>query len=519
MKITDLEYQIEKMTLQEKIGQLFVSGFPGTEPSKEFIDMVRKQKLGNVILFSHNIQNRMQLTKLNHTLRELIEQETGILPFISIDEEGGVVSRLPKDCAVMPSAMAQAELGDYERIYQGAVITAKELKATGINFNLAPVLDINTNPQNPVIGVRSYGETPEMVSRAAKNVVKAYRDERMLCSGKHFPGHGDVTTDSHLGLPVLDVSETVLKERELIPFMDMIKEGIPCLTIAHMLVPALESEKIPCTMSKSVVTGFLRNTLGFKGMIISDCMEMNAVKEYYGVEKGVVGALAAGIDLIFISHTAELVETSIQEIYRALADGRLVEEQIDQAVRHILETKEKYLKKMSLKNQMEVERKVDPKRFAEEFLEDTISAKLEKKGFDMGSKPFFIGIQNTHTTQVSDGEMCDFAQVLCAKYGGNAMTLSPDPSDEECQKVRIQMRGKSLLMVGTLNGHLKEGQKRLLKMMEEFEGTVIHVALRNPYDLKWSNEKFCKIALYEYSERSLDALMKIIDNMQNGSAA
>lgn len=168
--------QWKGLTIEQKIGQLFVAGFPGLEPSEEFGKLIHEEKIGNVILFTHNINDKEQLVNLNRQLRRMILDETKVPPFISIDEEGGVVSRLPEGTAVVPSAMAQAAAGDENLVYQGARITGEELKYLGVNFNLAPVLDINSNSNNPVIGVRSYGQTGESVSNFASAVLQGYQD-------------------------------------------------------------------------------------------------------------------------------------------------------------------------------------------------------------------------------------------------------------------------------------------------------------------------------------------------------
>ena len=506
--------KIEEMTLQQKIGQLFVVGFPETEPGDAFFELVDRYKVGNVILFSHNVENKEQLAKLCGKLHEKIRKTTGVPPFISIDEEGGVVSRLPQGCAVMPSAMAQARTENRNLMYQGAKITAHELKESGINFNLAPVLDINSNPENPVIGVRSFGENPETVTQCAKAVMRGYLDGGILCAGKHFPGHGDTSVDSHLSLPVVDLSRGELESRELVPFKALIKEGLPAVTMAHILVPALEPEKIPCTMSRRVVRGFLRENLGFQGLIISDCMEMNAIKEFYGTEAGTVAALAAGVDLIFISHTSSLAKSAILEVMRALEDGRLSMERIDEAVSHVLAQKERLL----TLSQGEGE-KPDAKariKFAGEFLEKTITPQNGNisGAFCLGKNPVFVGPVPVTLASSSISDTFDFSHEMQKTFGGEAVCIPQNPDDREIENVLLASRGKSALVLATLNGHLSAGQRKLIEAVKKENIPKAFVALRNPYDLEISGEDYFGVVLYEYSLRTIGELKKYFRKTQ-----
>ena len=182
--------ELKKMT-----GQHFVVGFPGTELDEEFIRLVKKYKIGNVILFRHNVESKEQLRALCGEIQELIQQETGHPAFIMIDQEGGVVTRLSEDFCNVPEEMALAATGDPENMKICAQITARQLLACGVNFNLAPVLDINNNAANPVIGVRSYGDSPRAVVGGTLAAIEGYRQENLLSCGKHFPGHGDTARD------------------------------------------------------------------------------------------------------------------------------------------------------------------------------------------------------------------------------------------------------------------------------------------------------------------------------------
>ena len=178
---------------------------------------------------------------------QLVEEETGLPPFITIDQEGGVVTRFPDDMANIPGAMALASSGDEKNAYLASQITAAELAELGVNFNLAPVLDVNTNPENPAIGVRSYGDSPETVIRFANAAIRGYHNTGILCCGKHFPGHGSTSVDSHLALPMVDRSYEQLKKEDFAPFAAAVKAGIQALMTTHILFPQLEDQRLPAT--------------------------------------------------------------------------------------------------------------------------------------------------------------------------------------------------------------------------------------------------------------------------------
>lgn len=493
---------MKNMTLEEKIGQLFLGGFPGTKITEEFLTLIKKRKLGNVILFSHNIESKSQVYQLNRELKKIIEDNTGITPFIALDEEGGQVSRLPSDCAVVPSAMAQSNYNDMEKIKEGARIVVKECKALGFNFNLSPVLDINSNKLSPGIGTRSYGKTSERVSEVAGVILKQYLKDNFLCCGKHFPGDGEATKDTHLDQSVMAVDMDTLWERELVPFKNMIEQGLPSIMVGHCIVPVIDDK--PCTVSKKAITGLLREKLKFNGIIVTDCLEMNAIKDYYGIENGTVAALIAGADLICISHTPAYIENSIQKIYEALEKGWLTEERIDSAVERILKAKSRFY----MTGEEDINNVVSDEeyKYVNDFFINTIERHPGVNPFIIGENPLFIGIENVHLTAIYNSEKIDFAKSLHSKFGGTEITLGLKPTDEDLRTIKDNFDGKTSLVLGTFNGHLSEGQKKLIELCMEFNGLVCHVALRNPYDLEYSDPKWTRIALYEYTERSLRAL-------------
>ncbi len=498
----------EEMSLRQKIGQMMVTGFPGETISREFINLVEEYKVGNVILFQYNQKSRSQLKDLCEELKKKIERETGVIPFITSDEEGGIVSRLPIDMPKMPSPLGQTALGEIEWVRKAAKITGRELKEVGINFNLAPVLDINNNPNNPVIGVRSYGTTPKEVCTFGMAAFKGYRDANMMTTGKHFPGHGDTNQDSHLTLPTITKTWEELLQRELIPFQEAISQGIPAITIAHICFPKVEPENIPATMSHKVITGLLREKLGFQGLIISDCMEMKAIKDTYGVKKGSVEAVKGGMDLIFISHTPEEVKKSIEAIEEGVRKGEISMERIDEAVGRILYYKEKYGKK---EKAMEEKEERENKEFMEEFFEKVIAQSVKGgSSFFLGERPLFLSPIQSRVSLAANAqeEEESFAKTMQRQFGGSAKILSMDPSREEREEVINSLNGHSSLVLGTVDGNRHKGQRKLIEEVGSLEIPCAYVALRNPFELENLSPHAFRLALYEYSTRAVEKCKK-----------
>lgn len=497
---------MENMDWKAQAGQRLVGGFPGKEISPEFARLVREYKIGNVILFEHNVESVSQLKKLCGEIQELIKKETGHKAFITIDQEGGVVTRLPGSCCNVPGAMAVAASGDPKNAEILAAITAKELKSLGVNFNLAPVTDVNNNPQNPVIGVRSYSDRAEIAAEYAVAAVKGYQGENFLACAKHFPGHGDTAVDSHLGLPVIEKTLEELEALELKPFRAVIENGIQAVMSSHILFPKLEPDKIPCTMSRRIITGILKERIGFKGLILSDCMEMDAIGKHYGTAKGVAAAMAAGVDLVFVSHTAELLEAGVHEVYRAVEEGRISLEEMKVSAEKIIRYKERYAENFDLEEGCSPE---DKKR------EREIRAKglvLKGKLFPVGKNTFFTGCPGFRATFASSEEArtMNFAEYMAARFGGRGLSASKNPEEKEIAEILSASEGADSIVVSTYNGHLQPGQMNLVRALSAKGLPLLTVALRNPYDLAELPEHAAGIAAWDNSSETLELLAEVL---------
>jgi len=502
------------MTLREKIGQLIFAGFPSTAPGKEFIRLVREYKIGNIILFSRNIESAAQVRRLCICLQKLVREETGNPAFISIDQEGGMVVRLSRDCTNIPGAMAVAATGNPKNAYAAGKITGREMHALGINMNLAPVMDVNSNPANPVIGVRSYGDNPQVVSTYGIAMMHGLNGEGVMAVLKHFPGHGDTAVDSHLVLPTVGKTMEELESIEILPFKKAIDSGAEAIMTCHILFPCIEKENYPATMSSVIITGLLRERMGFKGLVLSDCLEMNAIKEYFGTANGALMALKAGVDMVLISHSADLVKETVKLIEAAVASGDMSLERLDEAVSRVLRYKAKYADYNITDKNLSIVGCVDHRSEAIRISRESIALLRGKSGkFPVsGENVLFVGCHAGQITNVmsSIDKAFNFPEFMSARIGGEPLLINVIPQAEDVERVFSTAKGKDIVVFGTYNGHIYKGQLEILNRLCKEHDNVIAIVLRNPYDAAMIDERIAVLAIYEYTPLSLETLVKVL---------
>lgn len=339
---------MDQMSLDEKLGQLLLVGFRGTTASDDIKRAISDYHVGSVIYFDYDVETKTRERNISSPaqLQELSQELQNIarIPlFISVDEEGGKVSRLKSRYGFSSKPSPEA-LGhkDVKFVEKSAKALAKELRMGGINVNFAPLADVNVNPQNPVIGSlgRSFSSDPKKVERYCEAFMKGQASENVVSVLKHFPGHGSSDADSHEGL--VDVTES-WSERELIPFAGLIeKNQVNLIMSAHIFNRNLDSEH-PATLSKKTIDGLLRTKLGYEGVVISDDMNMGAIADHYGLKEAIFLAVDAGIDILLFGNNLIYDEDLAPKAHGILKElvlsGRLSEARIDQSVRRVLELK------------------------------------------------------------------------------------------------------------------------------------------------------------------------------------
>ena len=495
-----------EMTVKQMLGQKLVFGFHGTELSEEFKALVREYKIGNVILFMRNVQSADQLRRLCGEIQSLMLEVTGYPAFIVMDQEGGLVSRLPADAVNVPSAMAIGATGDPENARLAGEITVRQLQGLGVNFNLAPVLDVNTNPANPVIGVRSFGDDPEAVARFGVEAVRAYENTGIFCCGKHFPGHGDTNVDSHLGLPRIDKTLEQLEEAELIPFRRCIEAGIPAIMTSHILFPQIEPENLPCTMSRTMITGLLKEKLGFQGLVFSDCLEMDAIQDHYGTAKGAVAAIKAGVDLPGLSSTLALMRETCETVNGAAERGEFDMEEIRQSVEKILAVK----KRMLVQPKPEL-CGLDTDRALVQAMNRRAVPCVAGEPPAPDEHTFFCGCGDYRASLVGNPELqvMPFPEHMAAAFGGGAMVTAKNPGEEEISAAVRAASSYDRIVLCTSNAHLFRGQLALAEALAKTGKELTAVTLRNPYDIPLLPDCACKLAAFDYSTASFRALEEV----------
>lgn len=301
--------------LESNVGQMLMVGIGGYELTTAEFNICRTRNFGGFILFSRNCCEAAQI----HFLCRSLSRASDNLPFIAIDEEGGRVHRLPLPFTHFPAAARIGKTGSLDLAFRIGRAVAAELTLLGINLNFAPVLDVNSNAENPIIGDRSFGTTPDRVAAMALAWSEGLRSTGIIPCGKHFPGHGHTDTDSHLQLPVVAKSLSELHALELKPFLHACRNRIDGLMTAHVVFPALD-EEFPATLSSRIVTGILRQELGYKGLVFSDDMEMKAITGNFDAEEAAVSSVRAGINVLLYCHditrAAGIVELLCREARR-----------------------------------------------------------------------------------------------------------------------------------------------------------------------------------------------------------
>lgn len=338
-----------KNDFRKDLGQLVMMGVAGPALSIEEQNVIRNIQPSGVIYFKRNVQSPEQLASLSYSIYELSDH----LPLIGIDQEGGWVARLADPFTVFPGneflGRAYIKTKKDDLTEKQATAMAKELRTIGVNINFTPLTDISTNPNNPIIPPkRAFGTEPKIVSKLVVKTIKAYQKQKVISCAKHFPGHGDSNTDSHLVLPIVDISKKLMMKRELVPFQAAVKAKVPTIMTAHIVYPQIDSK--PATLSKIILEGLLRKKLGFKGVIISDDMEMSAIAGNMDIPQASVEAIASGVDMLLVCKQLDLTVNVYEAIVRAVESGKLPKRRVEQSLRRIAQMKKSYLKKKDFEN-------------------------------------------------------------------------------------------------------------------------------------------------------------------------
>lgn len=334
---------IDGMTLEEKIGQLFIvnledinDGVDCNSFTETMANNISKYNIGGVIFFSNNIVDRQQVTNLIND----IQNNSKIASFISVDEEGGIVARIAENSSMETTVIENmGEIGateNYDRAYEVGKIIGSEINELGFNLDFAPVADVITNPNNTEIGIRSFGTDPNIVASMVENVVKGLQENGVSATLKHFPGHGGSEDNSHEQFSYTLQDLDGMRKVEFLPFVAGIQQGVDFIMISHMAAPNVTGENTPSSLSKVIITDLLRSELGYNKVVTTDALNMKAVSDYYTPEEAAIMAIDAGADILLMSPDFQV---SYDSIINAVAEDVISEERIDESVKRILRVK------------------------------------------------------------------------------------------------------------------------------------------------------------------------------------
>ncbi|WP_436912378.1 beta-N-acetylhexosaminidase [Halosimplex marinum] len=499
-----IDVDVADLTLAEKVGQLFHVGFHGTEPTEDIRELVADYGVGGVIYFSRNVETPEQTAALSAALQEQAREATGVPLAISTDQEGGIVSRVPFG-TVPPGQMALGATGDADLAREFGSAIAGQLRAVGINTNFAPVLDVNNNPDNPVIGVRSFGSDPDLVGELGSAVAAGLQGGGVAACGKHFPGHGDTAVDPHEAMPTVGHDRERLDAVELAPFRAAVDAGIDAIMTAHVNFPAVEPDPdVPATLSERVLTGLLREELGYDGVVVTDCMEMNAIADGVGTVDGAVQTIRAGADVVLVSHTADRQRAAIEAVVEAVRDGTIPEERIDESVRRVLRLK---AQRFAGADAPSVEAAGEAlTATAERVARDAVT--LVSDGADLVPLPddrdvFVWDFPAGRGSAAEDGGV-DIAPLVDALESRGRTVRRHTFADEGRDADDLPaVDADEVVLACTFDAATNARQARVVRAALDAGHPVAVVALRNPYDRRAIPEAQTFLTTYDYSPAML----------------
>jgi len=485
------EQTLAHMTLDQKVGQVFMLGFTGTSLDDANRALIQGLHLGGVTLFGRNIENAQQLAELDRHLQTVADP---VPLFISVDQEGGLVVRVTDGATIFPGNMAVGATGDPALARQVAQASATELLAMGVNMDLAPVVDVNTNPMNPVIGVRSFGSNADLVTKFAAQAVEGVQSMGISAVAKHFPGHGDTSVDSHRDLPVVPYPLGRLQSLELLPFQAAMQAGVDGIMTAHLYLPQIEPQQdLPATLSSRVLTGLLRDQLGYQGLILTDALDMDAIKKDRGAASAAVDAFEAGADMLLVSGINADDQMRLGDgppaLLAAVQSGRISEARLNESVLRILEAK--------------AQRGILPGAIAAPAVPDASvlnSPEHRALALDVARKAVTLQRDDSHVLPlqtstkvlVVEAPSPTRSDVIDDQLAGNLLQavkrFAPNATGANAGDAVKAARSADVVVLGTFDLAQNPSQQKLATDLAATGKPVVGVSLRGPYDAASATE-------------------------------
>ncbi|MFJ3770357.1 glycoside hydrolase family 3 protein [Streptomyces sp. NPDC090075] len=527
---------ISRMTLEEKVGQLFVMrvyGHSATDPDQVDIDanveeigvrtaaeLVAKYRVGGIIYFTwtHNTRDPRQVAELSNGIqRASLAQPRGLPVLIATDQEHGAVCRIGKPATLFPGAMAIGAGGSAADARALGRISGAELRAMGVRQDYSPDADVNVNPANPIIGVRSFGAEPDAVGALVAAEVAGYQAAGVAATAKHFPGHGDTAVDSHTGFPVITHSRELWEKLDAVPFRAAVKAGIDSIMTAHLQFPALDDSGDPATLSHPVLTGILRGELGYDGVVVTDSLGMEGVRTKYGDDRVPVLALKAGVDQLLNPPTLDVAWNAV---LKAVQGGELTESRLDESILRILRLKSRLgLLDRPYVNTKDVGRVVGTARHlaaADRIAERTTTLLVNEGGLLPLSRAthgrlLVVGADPASPSGTTGPPTGVLATALTELgFTAKALSTGTAPSAATVDQAVAAARDADAVVVGTYNVTAGGEQQRLVERLVATGRPVVAVAVRNPYDVAQLPTVKAVLASYSWTDVELRAAARVI---------
>jgi beta-N-acetylhexosaminidase len=499
---------LTSITTDQKVGQLMMIGFDGTTVDVELRRMITDYHIGGVILFARNVQSPEQVARLTNELQKIALESGHPGLFIAIDQEGGRVARLTEGTGFteFPSAMAIGATADPENAYRMASAMAAEMRAVGINVDFAPDLDVNNNPANPVIGTRSFSSDPAKVAKYGIAFARGLQENGVLAFGKHFPGHGDTEVDSHIDLPRVSHDRARLDDVELFPFRAAIQAAFAGIMSSHVTFPAIDPTLgLASTLSRPILTGLLRNELGYNGLIATDSLEMGALAtKGYPPPVAAVLAFAAGADLLLFNRDHLIHKEAFANLMQAVKEGLVSLEQLNASVQRILETKVKFgILNPTLVN--------DPAK----AVELTATAEHELLALELARKAITLLKDDASLLPLQPGEPLlvietQAANGLGTMLGATTFEIKNDPDADAIAAAASMATNGRKVIITTTDANLYPGQVELVTQLQEKNSNIIIVSVRTPYEISVLPDVPTVMAAYGGNGPALRAMADVL---------
>lgn len=501
----ELEPILSGLSLDDKIAQMIMVDFSGKELDHDLEVYFGQYNWGGVILFSKNLSDFDQTKKLISDLQvTALAGRTRAPLLVGIDQEGGFVTQMSFARAISPGNMAVAATRNSEFAYESAALTAKELRSLGINMDFAPVVDINTNPDNPVIGVRSFSDNIELAAQMAEKSVKGFQENGVAACAKHFPGHGDTELDSHLSLPTVRKTMEYLENADLKPFASAVHSRVESVMTAHVFYPAIDREKIPATFSSKIMTEILRSKLGFKGLLITDSLNMKAISDNFGYDEMALKAVQAGADILLACGGDEIQQGIYFGLKKNVEEERIPVSRIDESVKRIL--RQKFRRPVN-----DIPFREDPAPMMKQIALNSITLLKNDNGV-LPIKPSADNVLGIICPRIPGSHEPTLGEIM-GKHSEFVEEINFDPFSDSISIDELMIKTREcnvILMVTFSRGKLPEAQVNIVRELQ-LEGKPFAAAsIFNPYDIMQFGKIPAYIVSYGFRPVSLEALSDVI---------